>query len=83
METLVANRAWLDILQTLRDYIYQPRLLYLEKLSTTIIEKGKHSIIPVCLNVSSLSKIPALQMVREGKLQYQEISHRQENTRNT
>jgi hypothetical protein len=31
-----ARRRWADVIQTLREYICQPRLLYPAKLSTTI-----------------------------------------------
>lgn len=36
MQTLTARRSWTDILQALRDYRCQPRLLHPEKLSLTI-----------------------------------------------
>ena len=36
-----ARRAWTDVIQTLRDHIFQPRLLYPAKLSITIDGKTK------------------------------------------
>lgn len=41
METLKPIRAWTDILQTLRGYRCQPRLLYLTKLSIIIDGENK------------------------------------------
>jgi hypothetical protein len=35
-ETMKARRAWTDVIQTLREYKCQPRLLYPAKLSITI-----------------------------------------------
>ena len=35
-ETMKARRAWTDVIQTLREHKFQPRLLYPAKLSITI-----------------------------------------------
>jgi hypothetical protein len=37
-ETMKARRSWANVLQTIREYKCQPRLLYPEKLSITIDE---------------------------------------------
>jgi hypothetical protein len=35
-ETMKARRAWTDVIQTLKEHKFQPRLLYPAKLSITI-----------------------------------------------
>jgi hypothetical protein len=35
-ETMKAKRSWTDIIQTLREHKYQPRLLYQTKLLVTV-----------------------------------------------
>ena len=40
-ETMKARRFWADLMQTLREHKYQPRLLYPVKLSITIDEENK------------------------------------------
>jgi hypothetical protein len=35
-ETMKARRSWVDVIQTLREHKYQPRLLYPARLSITI-----------------------------------------------
>jgi hypothetical protein len=40
-ETMKARRSWTDVIQTLREHKYQPRLLYPTKLSITIVEETK------------------------------------------
>jgi hypothetical protein len=42
-QRLKARRAWADVIQTLREYKCQPRLLYLAKLSITIDGETKYS----------------------------------------
>ena len=43
-ETMKARRSWTDVIQTLREHKFQPRLLYPAKLSITIMEKPKYSM---------------------------------------
>jgi len=76
MRTLKTGRAWTDVLQTLRDYRSQPRLLYPAKLPTTIHRERKNSSMKPNLNV--LSIYPVLQKVLEGKLsrrKYKEVNY--------
>jgi hypothetical protein len=40
-ETMKARRSWTDVIQTLREHKYQPRLLYPAKLSITIAGENK------------------------------------------
>jgi hypothetical protein len=40
-ETMKARKAWTDVIQTLREHKYQPRLLYPAKLSITLDEETK------------------------------------------
>jgi hypothetical protein len=39
-----ARRSWTDVIQTLREHKYQPRLLYPAKLSITIDVETKYSM---------------------------------------
>ena len=40
-ETMKARRSWTDVIQTLREHKFQPRLLYPAKLSITIVGETK------------------------------------------
>jgi hypothetical protein len=53
METLTSQRAWTDVLQTLRDQICQPTVLYPAKISITTDEENKifHDIKPLLNNI--------------------------------
>jgi hypothetical protein len=63
-----ARRSWADIIQTLREYKYQPRLLYTAKLSITI--DGETKIFHDKTNFTQyFSTNPALQRIINGKLQ--------------
>ena len=78
MENLKARRAWTDILQTLRDYSYQPRLLYLAKLSITV--EGATKIFHEKFKFKQyLPSIPAIQEALEGKIQPKEVYYTLEN----
>jgi hypothetical protein len=73
METLkVRNRTY--ILEILRDYRYQPRLLYPAKLSIPIDGENK-TLQDKTKFKQHLSTNPALQMVLEVKLHSKEINH--------
>jgi hypothetical protein len=63
--------SWSDIIQTLREYKWQPRLLYPAKLSITIARETKvfHDKTKF---TQYLSTNPALQRIIKGKLQHKE-----------
>jgi hypothetical protein len=57
-----ARRSWTDIIQTLREHKYQPRLLYLAKLSITI--DGETKVFHDKTKFTHyLSRNPALQRI--------------------
>jgi hypothetical protein len=61
-----ARRSWADVIQTLREYKCQPRLLYPAKLSITI--DGENKIFhDKTKSTQYLSTNPALQRVIDGK----------------
>jgi hypothetical protein len=64
-ETMKARRSWTDVIQTLREYKCQPRLLYPGKLSITVVEKPKYSMTKP--NSHNLSPNPALPRIITGK----------------
>jgi hypothetical protein len=81
VESLKSRRAWTDVLQSLRNHRCEARLLYSEKLLNAIDGKRK----PFCSKSKFkeyLSTNPDLQKVLRDKLQYKEVTHIQENTRN-
>ena len=43
-ETMKSRRSWADVIQTLREYKCQPRLLYPAKLSITIGRETRYSM---------------------------------------
>ena len=60
-ETMKDRRAWIDVIQTLREHKYQPRLLYQAKLSITIdgetkVFHDKNQIHTLSFHESSPSK---------------------------
>jgi len=61
-----ARRAWTDVVQTLREHKFQPRLLYPAKISITIDEETKvfHDKTKF---TPYLSTNPALQRIITGK----------------
>jgi hypothetical protein len=70
-ETMKARRFWADVIQTLREQICQPRLLYPAKLS--IIINGETKIFYDKTKFTQyLSTNPALQRIIEGKHQHKE-----------
>jgi hypothetical protein len=72
--TLKVRRYWADIIQTLREHKYQPRLLYPAKLSINI--SGQTKIFYDKINFTQyLSTNPALQRIIDEKCQ-----HRRETT---
>ena len=78
-ETMKARRFWADVIQTLREQICQPRLLYPAKLSFNI--DGNTKIFQDKSKYKQyLSTNPALQRIIEGKLQY-EGTYTREKTR--
>ena len=76
-----ARRSWTDVLQTLRDHGYKPRLLCPAKLPITI--DGENKIFHDKAKFKQcLSSDPALQKVLEGKLQPKEATCTDKNTGN-
>ena len=71
-----ARRAWTDVIQTLREHKFQPRLLYPAKLSITINGETKvyHEKTKF---IHYLSTNPALQRIITGKkkIQYKDRNH--------
>jgi hypothetical protein len=69
-----ARRYWPDVIQTLREYKCQPRLLYPAKLSITI--DGETKVFHDKTKFTQyLSTNPALQRVIMGKHQYKERNY--------
>jgi hypothetical protein len=64
-----ARRSWEDVIQTLREHKYKPRLLYPTKLSFTIDGENKISYDKTKFS-QFLSINPALQRIIEGKHQH-------------
>ena len=63
-----ARRSWTDVIQTLREHKFQPRLLYPAKLSITI--DGENKVFHEKTKFTHyLSRNPALQRIIEGKHQ--------------
>jgi hypothetical protein len=61
-----ARRAWTDVIQTLREHKYQPRLLYPAKLSITI--DGETKVFHDKTKFTQyLSTNPAFQRIIKGK----------------
>jgi len=66
-ETVKPRRSWTDVIQTLREYKCQPRLLYPAKLSINI--DGETKIFHDKTKFTQyLSTNPALQRIIDGKL---------------
>jgi hypothetical protein len=78
---LKARRSGTDVMQTLRDGICQPRVLYPGKLSVT--KDGETKIFHDKTKFKQyLSTNPAIHQILEGKLQHKEGNYTQGNTRN-
>jgi hypothetical protein len=75
-----ARRSWADVIQNLREYKCQPRLLYLAKLSITIDGETK-VLYDKAKFTQNLSTNPALQVIIKGKLQHKVENYALENTR--
>jgi hypothetical protein len=75
-ETMKTRRSWVDVIQTLREHICQPRLLYPTKLSITI--DGETKIFHDKNKFTEyLYTNPALQRITEGKLQQLMVADRE------
>ncbi len=79
-ETMKARRAWTDVIQTLREHKFQPRLLYPAKLSITI--DGETKVFHDKTKFTHyLSTNPALQRIITEKNQYKNGNNALEKTR--
>jgi hypothetical protein len=80
-ETIKARRSWADVIQTLREYKCQSRLLYPAILSITI--DGKNKIFHDKNKfIQYFPTHQALQRIIDGKLQHKERNYTLENARN-
>jgi hypothetical protein len=75
-----ARRSWKDVMQTLREHKWQPRLLYLAKLSIIIDGETKVSQDKTKFT-HYLSTNPALQRIITEKNQYKDRNHALEKAR--
>jgi hypothetical protein len=74
------RRSWADVIQTLREHKFHPRLLYPAKLSITI--DGETKVFNDKTKFTQyLSTNPALQKTIKGKLQPNERNEAQEKAR--
>ena len=79
-ETMKAGRSWTDVIQTLREHKYPPRLLYPAKLSITI--DGETKVFHDKTKFTYyLSTNPALQRIITEKNQYKDRNHALEKAR--
>ena len=74
IETMKARRSWTDVIQTLREHKYQPRLLYPAKLSITIDRENK-IFQDKTKFTQYLSTNSALQRIKDGKLQHKKRNY--------
>jgi hypothetical protein len=75
-----AKRSWADVIQTLREHKYQPRLLHPATFSITI--DGESKIFHDKTKFAQyLSTNPALQRIIDGKLQHKEGNYTLEKAR--
>ena len=79
-ESMKTKRSWVDVIQTLREHICQPRLLYPTKLSITIDGETK-VFYDKTKFTHYLSTNPALQRIITEKKQYKDGNHALEQTR--
>jgi hypothetical protein len=78
--TMKARRPWTDVIQTLRKYKCQPRLLYPAKLLISI--DGENKVFhDKTKSTHYLSTYPALQRIITEKNQYKDGNHILENAR--
>jgi hypothetical protein len=76
-----ARRSWADVIQTLREHKFQPRLLHPAKLSITI--DGEIKIFHDKTKFTQyLSTNPVLQRIIDGKHQYKEGNYTLEKASN-
>jgi hypothetical protein len=75
-----AGRFWRDVIQTLREHKYQPRVLYLTKLSITIDRENKifHDKTKFA---QYLTTNPDLQRIIDGNLQHKDRNYTLEKAR--
>jgi hypothetical protein len=79
-ETMKAIRAWTDVIQTLREHKFQPRLLYPAKLLITL--DGETKVFHNRTEFTHyLSKNPTLQKIITEKNQYKDGNHNLEKAR--
>jgi hypothetical protein len=70
-ESIKARRSWADVIQTLREHKYQPRLLSSAKFSINIDREAK--IFPDKTKFTQyLSTNPALQRILDKNIQHKE-----------
>jgi hypothetical protein len=80
LETMKARISWTDVMQNLREYKCQPKLLYPAKLSTTI--DGKTKVLHDKTKFTQyLSMDPVLQRIIKEKLQHKEGNYALEKAR--
>jgi hypothetical protein len=79
-EIMKARRSWADVIQTLREYKCQPRLIYPAKLSITVDEENK-IFYDKTKFTQYLSTNTALQRIIDGKHQQKEWNHTLEEVR--
>jgi hypothetical protein len=78
--TMKARRTWTDVIQTLREHKYQPRLLYPAKLSITI--DGETKVFHDKTKFTQyLSMNPSLQRIIMGKHQCKDGNYTLEKAR--
>jgi hypothetical protein len=69
-----ARRAWTDVIQTLREHKFQPRLIYPAKLSITI--DGETKVFHYKTKFTHyIFTNPALQRIITEKKQYKDRNH--------
>jgi hypothetical protein len=76
---MIARRSWADVIQTLREYKCQPRLLYSTKLTITI--DGETKIFHDKTKFIHLFIYTALQRIIKGKHQHKEGKYALEKAR--
>jgi hypothetical protein len=75
-----ARRSWTDVIQTLREHKFEPRLLYPAKLSITI--EGETKVFHNKTKFTHyLPKNPALQRIITAKTQQKDRTHALEKAR--
>ena len=75
-----AGRSWADVIQTVREHKYQPRLLYPDKVSI-IVDGGTKILHEKNKFTQYLSTNPSLQRIIHGKLKHKEGNYTLEKAR--